>query len=163
MKDWTRTDVRADWEAERWNGSPAHICWPSHSTHTVRVRQAEPMRLARTTWCKWLSTMVQCPGNAKQNPTGNGRGGSSVLLRHHFTTWGQCRAATAWPALATGAPGLCRRTMQEEVRTGTEQLLSPGTPHTSSSAAWKDLACYNLSEAPWQPTMREMCAIFQWW
>lgn len=50
--------------------------------------------------------------------------------------------------------------MQEDIRTVTEQLLSPGTPHASSSATRKDLACYDLSEAPWQPTRMEMCAIF---
>lgn len=93
-------------------------------------------------------------------PLGKAGRGSSWLLRHHFTTWSQCRAATAWPALPMWAPGLWRRTMQEEIRTGTEQVLSPGTPHASSSAAWKDLACCNLSEAPWQPMMMEMCAIF---
>lgn len=151
LKDWTKTEIAVDWETDRWNGSPALICWSLHSG----VTQAEPVRLAHTTSCKYLNTMMQSPGNAKQVPTRKDSRGSSQLLRHHFTTWSQCRAATARPACE-----LCRKTMQEEIRAAMEHLLPPETHHASSSAAWKDLACYDLSEAPWQPMMMEMHATF---
>lgn len=49
VKDWTRTAITVDQEAERWHDSPAHICWSSHSSHTVSVRQADPARFAHTT------------------------------------------------------------------------------------------------------------------
>lgn len=99
LKDWTKTEIAVDWETDRWNGSPALICWSLHSG----VTQAEPVRLAHTTSCKYLNTTMQSPGNAKQVPTRKDSRGSSQLLRHHFTTWSQCRAATARPALHTWA------------------------------------------------------------
>lgn len=115
--------------------------WGSHTQRHVSI------------WTPWCS-LLEMPSRFPLGKTAEGPASCSDI-----TSPPEVNAEQPLPGQHSTCE-LCRKTMQEEIRAAMEHLLPPETHHASSSAAWKDLACYDLSEAPWQPMMMEMYATF---